>query len=170
MVLTVDYLGYVIDARGLHLHSDIVLAIQQVPKPLNVTQLKSYLGLLLYYGKFLPNLSTKLASHTIPVVGKDVSWKWSSEQESAPQASKDLLTSSKLLVHFNPQLPLLLVCAWCISLWREPNTESDSTLPATVPTELTSASPVSYFCWVRNCMMLKETCREILAQNLPIHL
>ena len=35
-----------------------------------------------------------------------------SRRASAFQASKDLLTSSKLLVHFNPgpQLPLLLAC------------------------------------------------------------
>ena len=61
------------------------------------------------HGKFLLNLSTLLAPlHQL--LGKDVSWKWSSEQESAFQTSKGLLTSSKLLVHFNPQLALLLAC------------------------------------------------------------
>ena len=74
-----------------------------------MTQLKSYLGLLSYYGKFLPNLSTLLAPLR-QLLGKDVLWKWSSEQESAFQASKELLTSSRLLVHFNPQFPLLLAC------------------------------------------------------------
>ena len=39
-----------------------------------------------------------------------MSWEWSSEQEQAFQASKELLTSSKLLVHFNPQFHLLLAC------------------------------------------------------------
>lgn len=109
MVPSVDYLGYVIDAQGLHPHPDKVVAIQQAPTPLNVTQLKSYLGLLSYYGKFLPNLSTLLAP-LYKLLGKDVRWEWSSEQEQAFQASKELLTSSKLLVHFNPQLPLLLAC------------------------------------------------------------
>ena len=109
MVPSADYLGYIIDTQGLHPHSDKVLAIQQAPKPLNVTQLKSYLGLLLYYGKFLPNLSTLLAP-LYQLLGKYDSCKWSSEQESAFQASKELLTSSKLLLHFNPQFPLLLAC------------------------------------------------------------
>ena len=109
MVPSVDYLGYVIDAQGLRPHPDKVVAIQQAPTPLNVTQLKSYLGLLSYYGKFLPNLSTLLAP-LYKLLGKDVPWEWSSEQEQAFQASKELLTSSKLLVHFNPQLPLLLAC------------------------------------------------------------
>ena len=109
MVPSVDYLGYVIDAQGLRPHPDKALAIQQAPTPLNVTQLKSYLGLLSYYGKFLPNLSTLLAP-LYKLLGKDIQWEWSSEQEQAFQASKELLTSSKLLVHFNPQLSLLLAC------------------------------------------------------------
>ena len=85
-----EYLGYVIDAQGLHPHPDKVLAIQQAPTPLNVTRLKLYLGLLSYYGKFLPNLSTLLAS-LYKLLGKDVLWEWSSEQEQAFQASKELL-------------------------------------------------------------------------------
>ena len=92
MVPSVDYLGYVIDAQGLRPHPDKVLAIQQAPMPLNVTQLKSYLGLLSYYGKFLPNLSTLLAL-LYKLLGKDVPWEWSSEQEQAFQMSKELLTS-----------------------------------------------------------------------------
>ena len=87
----------------------MVSAIQEAPTPLNVTQLKSYLGLLSYYRKFLPDLSTSLAPLYM-LLGKYVHWKWSSEQDRAFQRSKELLTSSKLLVHFNPQLPLLLAC------------------------------------------------------------
>ena len=109
LVPSVDYLGYVIDAQGLRLHPDKVSAIQEAPTPLNVTQLKSYLDLLSYYGKFLPNLSTLLAPQ-YTLLGKDVPWKWSSEQDQAFQRSIELLTSSKLLVHFDPQLPLLLAC------------------------------------------------------------
>ena len=109
MVPSVDYLGYVIDSPGLHLHLDKVSAIQQAPTLSNVIQLKSYLGLLSYYRKFIQNLPTLLAP-LYKLLGKHFSWRWLSEQEQAFQASKELLMSSKLLVHFNPQLPLLLVC------------------------------------------------------------
>ena len=54
----VAYLGYIIDAEGLHPLSEKVQAVQQVHVTGSVTELKSYLGLLTYYGKFLPNLST----------------------------------------------------------------------------------------------------------------
>ena len=58
---SVTYLGHRIDAQGLHLVEEKVKAVQGVPTPKNVTELKSYLGMLSYYSKFLPNLSTELA-------------------------------------------------------------------------------------------------------------
>ena len=74
-----------------------------------MTELKFYLGLLTYYGKFLPNLSTRLAS-LYALLSRDVPWKWSAEQETAFHESKNLLIDSPLLVHFEPKLPLLLAC------------------------------------------------------------
>ena len=109
MAPSVAYLGYVIDAEGLRPLPDKVQAVQQAPTPRSVTELKSYLGLLTYYGKFLPNLSTHLAP-LYKLLGKNVKWKWSSKQDKAFRESKELLTSSQLLVHFDPKLPLLLAC------------------------------------------------------------
>ena len=62
MVTSVDYLGYRIDAEGLHPLSDKVQAVEKAPIPSCLTELKSYLGLLTYYVKFLPKLVTHLAS------------------------------------------------------------------------------------------------------------
>ena len=61
LVPSVPYLGYKIDGDGLHPLPEKVKAIQDALTPQNVAELKSYLGLLTYYGKFLPNLSTHLA-------------------------------------------------------------------------------------------------------------
>lgn len=61
MAPSVVYLGHRIDAQGLHPLTEKVKAIQEAPKPNNVSELKAYLGLLSYYSKFLPNLSTTLA-------------------------------------------------------------------------------------------------------------
>ena len=41
---------------------------------------------------------------------KNVERRWSSVQDKVFQESKELLTSSRLLVHFDPKLPLFLVC------------------------------------------------------------
>jgi len=58
---SVVYLGHKIDREGLHPVPEKVKAVQGAPRPTNVPELKSYLGLLSYYSKFLPNLSTVMA-------------------------------------------------------------------------------------------------------------
>lgn len=57
----VQYLGHKVDAKGLHTVKAKVRAVVEAPAPTNVTELKAYLGLLNYYNRFLPNLSTLLA-------------------------------------------------------------------------------------------------------------
>ena len=53
---SVEYLGYKISEKG---HK--VEAVHKAPAPTDISQLKSFLGLVNYYGKFLPDLSTVLA-------------------------------------------------------------------------------------------------------------
>ena len=47
MAASVTYLGHRIDAQGLHPILEKVKAIQEAPTPRNVSELKSYLGLLI---------------------------------------------------------------------------------------------------------------------------
>ena len=105
----VIYLGYKIDASGLHPVDDKVQAVIEAPSPTSVTELKAYLGLLNYYGRFLPSLSTVLAPlHQL--LARDVKWKWTEQQETAFQKSKQLLLTSEVLVHYDPAKPLVLSC------------------------------------------------------------
>ena len=60
MQSSVEYLGYCINASGVHLTDGKVETILKVPVPQNLQQLRSFVGLLHYYGKFLPNLSSLL--------------------------------------------------------------------------------------------------------------
>lgn len=55
---SVDYLGHRVSAEGLHPLDAKKDAIIQAPEPENLQQLRSYLGLLNYYGRFIPNLAT----------------------------------------------------------------------------------------------------------------
>ena len=92
MAPSVTYLGHLIDSEGLHPLPEKVKAVEAAPQPQNVHQLKSYLGLLTYYSKFLPNMSTVLAP-LYRLLRSDVTWEWNAKEESAFKASKDLLTS-----------------------------------------------------------------------------
>ena len=106
---SVEYLGHKVDAEGLHPTAQKLEAIENAPSPTNVTELKSYLGLLNYYGKFMPNLSTLL--HPMNnLLGKDVSWKWDEACESAFIQSKEKLLQSQILAHYDVTKPLKLAC------------------------------------------------------------
>ena len=56
----VVYLGQMIDGNGLHPTKEKVRAIQEAPQPQNVTELRSFLDIIKYYDKFLPDLTTTL--------------------------------------------------------------------------------------------------------------
>ena len=102
---SVEYLGHRVDASGLHTTPSKVEAVQKAPQPQNVQELRSFLGLVHYYGKFLPNLATLL--HPLNHLLKDgCEWKWTEKCSQAFQAAKTLLVSAPVLAHYNPELPI----------------------------------------------------------------
>lgn len=106
---TVEYLGHKISAQGLQPTDEKIRAINNAPAPTDISQLKSFLGLINYYCKFLPNLSNTLAP-LYRLLQKTMKWKWGLEQQKAFQTAKQSLTSDCLLVHFDPSKRLILAC------------------------------------------------------------
>ncbi|XP_044760384.1 uncharacterized protein K02A2.6-like [Coccinella septempunctata] len=103
----IEYLGYVIDAEGLHACQSKTIAIQNIVRPKNVSELKSALGLINYYGKFVNNLATIIAP-LYSLLQKNTKWVWSEHCERAFEEIKRLVQSPEVLVPFNPELPLKL--------------------------------------------------------------
>ena len=103
----VEYLGHQVDADGLHTLPSKVAAIVQAPEPENEQQLRSFLGLLNYYSKFISDLATIL--HPLnQLLRKEVRWEWTRECAEAFQRAKDSLVSSQVLAHYDPKLPIKL--------------------------------------------------------------
>ncbi|XP_041987296.1 uncharacterized protein K02A2.6-like [Aricia agestis] len=104
---SVTYLGYKIDKFGLHTDSKKIEAIVTAPEPTNVTQLKSFMGLVNFYSKFCVNMSDILK----PLYGllkKDVKWAWTSECSKSFKKIKNVLSNAPVLTHYDPSLPLIL--------------------------------------------------------------
>ena len=106
---SVEYLGHIISAEGLQTSDSKVSGIVNAPTPKSVSELRSFLGLVNYYHKFLPDLATTLAP-LYALLQKKQMWSWKQEQEEAFNHVKQLLQSSRVLVHFDPSLPLILEC------------------------------------------------------------
>lgn len=104
---SVEYLGHRLDADGIRATPEKVAAIMRAPMPKNVQQLRSFLGLLNYYRKFLPNLAT-IVQPLNDLLQKNRKWLWTTKCTQAVKTAKELLTTSNLLMHYDPSLPLKL--------------------------------------------------------------
>ena len=109
MLPCVEYLGHRISAEGIQPTQEKVRAVIQAPPPTNVSQLRSFLGAINYYSKFLPNLSSVLAP-LYKLLQKVVKWTWGPDQIRAFEHAKSLLTSSGVLTHYDPSKLLVLAC------------------------------------------------------------
>ena len=102
---SVEYLGHSITKDGISALPDKVEAIAKAPQPTNVQELRSFLGLLNYYGKFIRNLATIL--HPLnQLLQTNRKWNWTQECSDAYQLAKDQIVSAQVLTHYNPALPI----------------------------------------------------------------
>ena len=101
----VEYLGHLIDSQGLRATKSKVEAIENAPPPQNVQQLRSFLGLLNYYRKFIPDLASIIHPLTT-LLHSDCKWNWSETCMQAFNLAKEKLVSSDVLVHYDPRLPI----------------------------------------------------------------
>ncbi|KAM5191470.1 uncharacterized protein ACMZJ9_018590 [Mantella aurantiaca] len=103
----VEFLGYLIDASGLHPTQAKVQAIQEAPTPKNKTELQAFLGLLNFYSVLLPHKAS-IAEPLHRLLDKKRSWCWGRKEAAAFSAVKELLSSNSVLVQYNEKLPLVL--------------------------------------------------------------
>ncbi|XP_024892655.1 uncharacterized protein K02A2.6-like, partial [Temnothorax curvispinosus] len=103
----IQYCGYVIDKNGINKAPDKIDAISNMPQPTNLTELRSFLGMIRYYDRFVPNLSAILQPLN-NLLQKNVKFYWSEDCEKSFQAAKRAFTSPKCLAHFDPRLPITL--------------------------------------------------------------
>ena len=109
MVPSVEFLGYRVDGEGRHPTDEKIAAIKGAPSLKNVAELRSYLGLLNYYGNFIPSLST-LLQPLHELLQKEVKWAWTEECEKAFVRSKSELVADKVLVPYDEKRKLILMC------------------------------------------------------------
>uniref|UniRef100_A0A914VIB5 RNA-directed DNA polymerase n=1 Tax=Plectus sambesii TaxID=2011161 RepID=A0A914VIB5_9BILA len=111
-VPSVEYLGFVLDGDRLHVNPKKTEAITSMQPPKNVSQLRSFLGMVMHYGKFLPKLSDQLAPlHQLlkkDANDKSIKYKWSAACQDAFERIKHDLSSPLMLSHYQPELPIVL--------------------------------------------------------------
>lgn len=94
-----DILGFVIDKDGLHKSKTKVNAMIEAPVPVDKKQLDSFISLITYYARFLPDRATKLKP--LYDCAKIDKFKWTKECDAAFEWVKTELVSSRVLAHFD---------------------------------------------------------------------
>ena len=112
---SVQYLGHVIGADGLHATDTKIEAVMNAPSLENVTELQSYLGLLNYYGRFIPNLASLI--HPLnKLLRHNMTWRWTKSCRDAFKSTKEKVVSPNILVHSDWQLMPLPTALVLLSL------------------------------------------------------
>ena len=105
----ITFCGHDIDRHGLHKSPEKVEAVLKAPRPRNAAEVRSFLGLVNYYNRFFPNLSTVV--HPLnQLLESNHQWKWTEQCETAFHNVKEMITSEQVLTHYDPRLPLRLAC------------------------------------------------------------
>lgn len=82
--------------------------MEAVP-PTDVTSVRSFLGLINFYGRFVPNLQSMLRPiHNLLL--KEAKFEWTPECQTVFEQIKKILGAGPMLVHFDPNKQIVLVC------------------------------------------------------------
>ena len=107
-VSEVEYLGYVVSPDGLGPMQAKVKAIAEWKTPRNVSDVRSFLGLVSYYRKFIPNFA-RIAAPLNDLVKKDVQWQWGTNEQSAMRELQDRMQKHPLLILPRSDLPYTVI-------------------------------------------------------------
>ncbi len=104
---SVKFAGYVVSRDGISADPDKVKAIAHFPKPTNLTDLRSFVGL----AEQLAGFSNKVAaamSPLRPLMSKNAEFYWTVHHDRAFEETKKALTSPPVLAMFDPKRPTML--------------------------------------------------------------
>ena len=86
--------------RGVGVADDKVMTVVEAREPQSVSEVRSFLGLLNYSGRFIPDLAT-LSEPLRRLTKKDVEFQWGPEQAEAIQKLKNELARAEILGYYD---------------------------------------------------------------------
>ena len=92
----VAFLGHVISKKGISVDPGKIEAVSNWPRPTNVHEVRSFLGLAGYYRRFVEGFS-KIASSLTILTRKNVRFQWSDACEKSFQELKRRLVTAPIL-------------------------------------------------------------------------
>jgi hypothetical protein len=107
----VEYLGHVIYPSGLGVQQVKVEAIARISRPIGVSRVCDFMGLVNYYCKYVKNFSA-MAKALNMLLKLDQEWQWGDEQEQAFLELKARLVTGPILTRPIRGRPFQLHTDW----------------------------------------------------------
>jgi hypothetical protein len=96
-----EYLGYRFTQNGIQPTDEKIKAIKEMRPPANLEELRSYLGYINYYDRFIPN-KAKIFLPLYSLMKKDVPFLWNQECQEAMDTVKGILCAAPALAFYDP--------------------------------------------------------------------
>ena len=114
--LSTQILGHVVSKEGVSTDPDKIKSVTEWPQPTTVTEVRSFLGFVSYYRRFIPNFSkiakslNKLLQNLegTPSQKKKFKVHWGPDQQEAFETLQRLCTESPILAYADFKAPFIL--------------------------------------------------------------
>ena len=104
----VDYLGHIISKEGVKVDPSKIKAITECPKPDNILKLRGFLGLTVYYQRYVKNDAHK--TNLLTDLLKKNSFRWNDEAKKCFEALKNVMSSTPVLATLDFTKPFVVEC------------------------------------------------------------
>jgi hypothetical protein len=104
----VAFAGYVVKQGAIRPSPERAIALKEFPRPQNIHELRSFLGLAQQFAGFIPDLAH--ASEPLPhLLKKEHKYTWTIYLQEAFDAVVKILTCNLVLINFDPSKPTILL-------------------------------------------------------------
>ena len=98
---SLTFAGHRISADGISVDNTKIIAIQAVSRPTNLSELRSFLGMITYSHQYIQNYST-IAAPLRKLTKKDEPFIWGPEQETTFTILKSKIVEAPVMAFYNP--------------------------------------------------------------------
>ena len=104
----IEFFGYIFSKDGISPDPKKVEAIKSASTPSNISEVRSFLGMTNYVGRFIPNYAT-INEPLRALTKQNQPWEWTEKHEKAFDKLKQELASSTIIAYFDPNKETQLI-------------------------------------------------------------
>ena len=105
-------LGQKVSRLGLSTHKEKVSAITQLDVPRNISELQTFLGMMVYFSSYVPFYAW-IAHPFFQLLKKGSKWEWTTVHQEAFELCKEVLTNAPVRGYAMPNLPYRIYTDAC---------------------------------------------------------